>query len=93
MHQIGAARTAPVQPCGRRATLPRVARFTLALCASLLVGCESGDPTVPTSCEPGEVGTCKGPGDCDGTAVCQADGLDFGPCQCASDAGSDAAGD
>ncbi|MBK8995539.1 MAG: hypothetical protein IPM35_07310 [Myxococcales bacterium] len=61
----------------------------MLVCVWLTAACSSGDPNVPTSCQPGEVGTCKGPNDCPGTAVCKADGLDFGPCQCTSDAGSD----
>ncbi|MBK7579095.1 MAG: hypothetical protein IPI67_02720 [Myxococcales bacterium] len=64
--------------------------WTLSL-GTLACSSDSGD--VPTSCQPGEIGTCYGPGDCAGTAVCKPDGLDFGPCQCASDAGSDATAD
>jgi hypothetical protein len=66
---------------------------TLLACVWLCAACSAGDAEVPTSCQPGEVGTCKGPNDCAGTAVCRADGRDFGPCQCTFDAGSDATGE
>ncbi|MFO0569903.1 MAG: hypothetical protein U0263_29920 [Polyangiaceae bacterium] len=71
--------------------MQRLGRCASALLAiTVLAACSTGSPDVPTSCQPGEVGTCKGPGGCDGTATCKSDGLDFGPCACVADAGSDA---
>lgn len=69
--------------------MPRLALTLALLATALTIACTVGDSDVPLSCQPGEIGTCKGPSGCAGTAVCNDAGLDFGPCQCTSDAGAD----